>query len=157
MSVEQLIADLSTLVQAVKGFGPLTSAPDIGAFLKQQLVPFVESMATELVEVNSDIEDLVFKSNDILHADTAELFVGVCVSGRVLMKELEQRAGNDRRVLDMIKEWRNLATQAEQVVKDITYIEPEDEEEPEPEDEEEPEDPDAPEEPPVAGPGEGAP
>lgn len=126
MSIEQLQDDLKQVIGAVPS-GPLVTAPEIAAYLKNNLLPLVESTVDELAEVDGSVGDLVTQAQDVLHEDSAQVFAGIIASGKVLISELRTRIGNDHRLLKAIKEWEELAKEGAQLLDDITI--PDDEEE----------------------------
>lgn len=135
MSIEQLQADLKQVITAVPS-GPLVTAPEIGSYLKNNLLPLFQSLADELGEVDDSVCDLVNRAVDVLHEDNAQVFAGVIASGKLLVGELRTRIGSDRRLLDAIKEWETLAKEGVQILEDITIPDDEDpdegDEQPEP-------------------------
>jgi hypothetical protein len=129
MSIEQLESDLKAVANAVPT-GPLTSAAELGSYIKNNLVPLIAATVEEVKEMDDTIGDLVTRSADVLHEDTAQVFGGLIFSGLVLLKELEQRAAGDRAILAQIKEWRALAEQGSAILDDITIPDDEDDEDP---------------------------
>lgn len=130
MSIEQLKEDLKAVISALPS-GPLTTAAEMSAYLKNNLLPFMESAVGELEEMDGTIEDLVTQAQDVIHEETAKVFAGIITSGLILVNELRARIGNDRRLLDACKEWENLAKQGSELLEDITIPDGEDPEEPE--------------------------
>jgi hypothetical protein len=133
MSIEQLKQDLKAVISSLPG-GPLTTAAEMSAYLKNNLLPFIESVVTEMEEMDGSIEDLVTQTPDVLHEETAAVFTGLITSGLTLVKELEDLAaktGDSQRLKPLIKEWRELAEQGMEVIEDITLPDPDPETEPE--------------------------
>lgn len=126
MSIQQLQADLSEVIKALPA-GPLVSGPDLADYLKHNLLPLLESHVNETAEIDEAVENLVKHEADILHEETAAVFASVIVSGRELAKELAARMGNDQRLHKLVKEFREVATEAEAILDEITV--PDDEEE----------------------------
>jgi len=121
MSIEQLQQDLKQVAEAAKALaGPLVTPSEIAVFLRDNLVPLIESHIGESAEMDESIYGLVQEAEDVLHEDNAAVFAGIITSGAVLVTELGHRAGNDQRLLKLIKEWRALAKQGEQILEDIT-------------------------------------
>ncbi len=123
MSIEQLKEDLNAVVSAVP-FGPLVTPQELGAYLKDNLVPFIASAVDELEEIDSSVEDLVHQSVDVLHEETAEVFAGIITSGVVMANELLSRAGNDQRIIALVREWKKVAAQGEEILTEITIPDP---------------------------------
>lgn len=127
MSIEQLKEDLKAVIGRVPT-GPLTTAAEIGGYLKNDLLPFIESTVGEMEEMDGTIEDLVNQAQDVIHDATAQVFLGIITSGLLLVRELRTRVGSDRRLLDACKEWEDLARQGSELLEDITIPDDEDEE-----------------------------
>jgi len=126
MSIEQLKQDLKAVTSSLPS-GPLTTAAEMSAFLKNNLLPFIDSAVTEMEEMDGSIEDLVTQTPDVLHEETAAVFTGLITSGLALVKELEDLAsktGDGQRLKPLIKEWRELAEQGMEVIEDITLPDP---------------------------------
>jgi hypothetical protein len=126
MSIEQLKEDLKAVVGALPS-GPLTTAAEMAAYMKNNLLPFVEAVVGELEEMDGNIEDLVMQAQDVLHEENAEVFAGIITSGIILAKELEELAaktGDSKRLQPLINEWRELASQGSELLEDITIPDP---------------------------------
>lgn len=132
MSIQQLQADLAEVIKALPT-GPLVSGPDLADYLKHNLLPLLESHVNETAEIDEAVENLVKHEADILHEETAAVFASVIVSGRELAKELAARMGNDQRLHRLVKEYREIAADAEEILNDITVPDDDEEEAPEPE------------------------
>jgi len=132
MSIEQLKQDLKDVTSALPT-GPLVTAAEMSAYLKNNLLPFIESAITEMEEMDGSIEDLVVHGQEVLHEENAALFMALITSGTTLAKELEELAaktGDGKRIALLIKEWRDLAEQGAEVLEDITIPDPDAEPEP---------------------------
>jgi ABC-type transporter Mla subunit MlaD len=106
------------------------TAGALGAYLKNDLVPFLSAVTTELEEVDGSVGDLVQRAAEVLHEESAAVFAGIITSGAVLINELKTRIGSDRRLQDAIKEWESLAKEGTQILDEIVFpYEPEDEDE----------------------------
>jgi hypothetical protein len=124
MSIEQLQEDVRNVAQRLPS-GPLTSAADLADYMRSDLLPLLVTMTEEMDEIDTSVEELVHQTPDTLHEETAAVFAGIIASGSVLATELLARSGNDKRLLDLIKEWRSLAQQGEELLDDITIPDPE--------------------------------
>lgn len=127
MSIEQLKEDLKAVIGRVPT-GPLTTAAEMGGYLKNDLLPFIESTVGEIEEMDGTIEDLVLHTEDVLHEESATVFVAIITGGMALVKELEDLAaktGDSQRLKPLIKEWRALAEQGSELLEDITMPDPE--------------------------------
>jgi hypothetical protein len=123
MSIETLQADFQRLEQAVeKPDNP--SAEGAWAFLRDNLVPWMGTLATEIAEMDEAIEEAYHGMPDVLHEEVAEVFAGIIASGAILVTELRKRVGNDQRLLAMIKEWNKLAEQGKEILEEITIADP---------------------------------
>ncbi len=126
MSIEQLQADLKAVIGRVPT-GPLTTAAEMGSFLKNDLLPFIESTVDEMAEMDDNIGDLVTSAEDVLHEENATVFAGIITGGLALVRELEDLAaktGDGQRLKPLIKEWRELAKQGGELLEDITMPDP---------------------------------
>lgn len=129
MSIEQLQEDLKALASRIPT-GPLVTPAELAAYLKNDLVPFLSAVTTELEEVDGSVADLVQRAAEVLHEESAAVFAGIITSGAVLIAELKTRIGSDRRLQEAIKEWESLAKEGTQILEEITFpYEPEDDDE----------------------------
>lgn len=126
MSIDKLREDLAEVTKRVPT-GPLVTAADIGTFLHDDFLPLVESMVAESSEQDEVIGDLVRKTSEVLHTESAGVFAAIIEAGKVLVGELRTRVGNDRRVLTLIKEWTELAAAGEEILQEIVIPDDEDE------------------------------
>lgn len=126
MSIETLKEDLKAVAGALPS-GPLTTAAEMAAYMKNNLLPFIESTVTEMEEMDGTIEDLVTQTPDVLHEEAAATFMGVITGGLALVAELEglaAKTGDGPRLKPLIKEWRDLAEQASELIEEITIPDP---------------------------------
>lgn len=137
MSIEQLKADLKEVMAAAPS-GALVTAEEVAAFQRNNLLPLLETMFDEVGEMDDTIEDLVHRSADVLHVESAAVFAGIIEGAALLVAELKTRVGDDRRLLKAIREWSELAKQGQELLEEITILDPEDDEE---EGDEEPDEP----------------
>lgn len=126
MSIVQLQEDLLAVTNAIPQ-GPLVSAADLSNYLKNNLVPLLSATVSELEEMDGAIGDIVNQTEDVLHQESAEVFMGIIASGLLLINELATRVGDDRRLLGAIKEWRKVAKKGEELINNITIPDDEDE------------------------------
>lgn len=125
MSIDTLKEDLDQVVKAAPT-GALVTGVDVAAFLTDNLLPLLQAFCGELSEQDACIEDLVSKSAEVLHTDSAAVFAGIIASGVAIAAELRTRAGNDRRLLAMIKEFGDLALEGKELLEDIVIPDDED-------------------------------
>lgn len=126
MSIETLKDDLKAVAGALPT-GPLTTAAEMATYMKNNLLPFVESVVTEMEEMDDNIGDLVTSAEDVLHEENATVFAGIITGGLALVKELEDiaaKTGDGQRLKPLIKEWRELAKQGGELLEDITMPDP---------------------------------
>lgn len=117
MSIEQLQKDLSTVTS--KCPGDLGAIPD---YLHNFLLPFLESTVEELSAVDEVVYGLVHDAEDILHEESGAVFAGIITSGMAICTELAQRAGNDPRILKLVREFRDLAKQGKEILEEIVMV-----------------------------------
>jgi hypothetical protein len=134
MSIRQSKTDLQQIVTELTSTPPAT-ALELTSFLQDNLLPWLEALTHEVGEMDQVIEDLVHESVDVLHSDNAAVFAGVIAGGLALATELATRIGGDQRLLAVIRDFRQLAVQAKEILEEIVI--PDDEEEEEDEDEDE--------------------
>jgi hypothetical protein len=136
MSIEQLQQDLKDLMG-----GLLASPPDSTAglvlFLQDNLLPWLQTQAEELGEMDEAIEDIVHQSAPVLDAESGAVFAAIITSGMAIATELATRAGNDQRLLRVIKEFKTLAAQGTQILEEIVLEDDEGEDEDEESDDDE--------------------
>lgn len=126
MSIETLKDDLKAVTEALPK-GPLTTAAEMAVYMKNNLLPFVESVVTEMEDMDDNIGDLVTSAEDVLHEENATVFAGIITGGLALVKELEDLAaktGDGQRLKPLIREWRELAKQGGELLEDITMPDP---------------------------------
>ena len=126
MSIVQLQEDLQAISKAIPD-GPLVSAAELRDYIRNNLVPFLSAQVSEVEEMDGAISDIVNQSEDVLHQESAEVFIAIITSGLLLINELATRIGNDQRLLAAIKEWKKVAKRGEEIVNDITIPDDEDE------------------------------
>lgn len=126
MSIEQLQKDLGTVTS--KCPSDLGAIPD---YLHNYLLPFLETTVEELSAVDEVVYGLVHEAEDILHEESGAVFAGIITSGMAICTELAQRAGNDSRIMKLVREFRDLAKQGKEILEEIVMVD--DDGEPEPE------------------------
>ena len=119
MTIEALKSDLAQIAAAAPHDPAL-----VPEFLRNNLLPFLESTMDELAELDDCVENLVEGTEPVLHEEQAAVFAGVIEGAAVLIAELKARAGTDRRILTLIAKWQELAKQARQIIDDITMWAP---------------------------------
>jgi hypothetical protein len=135
MSIMQLQADLKELMGRLLAEPPATT-PALVLWLQDNLLPWLQSQSEELGEMDEAIESIIHDSVDVLHPESGAVFAGIITSGLAIATELAARAGNDQRILTVVKEFRVLAVQGKEILEEIV-LDDEDDEDDEDEDEEE--------------------
>lgn len=125
MSIEQLKTDLKSVIEAIPAMGS-----DLPDYLRNNLLPLFEAVVAELGEQDEAIADLVQGASEVLHTESAGVFAAIIVSGRALAAELRTRAGNDHRLLALVKEFGELADQGEEILNDIVIPDVDEDEDP---------------------------
>lgn len=132
MSIEELKQDINaTLVKLAES--PPTTIDNVTQFLRMELVPLMQAVVDEIDEIDSAVGDIVHGSEDVLHSESAAVFAGIIASGTVIATELAQRAGNDKRLQGILKEFHALCKEGTALLAEIVL---EDEEEDDGEEEE---------------------
>lgn len=126
MTMESLQGDLKEVQSGVKKLGTTPTSTDIGAFLRDMLVPFLENHVTESTEQESMLADILEQADEILHSESAELFGAVITGGLFIAEELKKRVGGDIKLRKAIDEFEDNAKNAAAVLEEITI--PDDEE-----------------------------
>jgi len=125
MSIDQLQQDLDDVIAACPS-GPLTSAADMAAYNKNNLLPALKAIVSELADIDEVVEGLVHSAEDILHGEAAAVFVGLIQLGTRLATELAARLGptdNDQRAL--LRDYAVAAKEAGELLDEITIFESE--------------------------------
>lgn len=144
MSIETLKQDLKQIMASAprptfaEGDGSVT-AERVAGFLANDLLPLIETLVDEVSEQDECIEAMVNQTEDILHEENAAVFSGIIVGAAALVAELRTRAGNDKRLLTMIREWQTLAAQGKTILEEITIADEDEGEGEGDEDQDEPE------------------
>ena len=136
MSIETLQADLKEIIkQAAPGDSPGVDA--VWSFLKDNMLPWMENFVEEVGEMDGAFDALVNASEDVLHTESAQVFVGLIASGAVLIRELETRIGNDQRIMGLIREYKAVSKEATALLEEITLPDPEDDDDDDDDDDDE--------------------
>jgi hypothetical protein len=130
MTMQQLLSDLAEVKKALPS-APLASSDDIATYLKHNLIPFIEAHVAETAEMDEALANLVEHEADLLHEETAAVFVSLIMSGREVARELAARMGNDQRLHKLLTEFRELCKQGEEILNEVTVEDPDAESEPE--------------------------
>lgn len=125
MSLQELESDLKSLGEKLR-MDPPASAAGVVLFLQNELVPWLQDLTKETVEIDESVEDLVHGSAEILHEESGAVFAGIIASGLAIATELAQRAGNDQRILKIIREFRQIAKEGSDILDEIVIPDPED-------------------------------
>jgi hypothetical protein len=127
MTMEALQSDFKDIQAKAKQLGPHTPLGDLVRFLKSDLVPFIESHINETAEIDVVVADMVEQADDVLQPETAAVFAGVIVGGRTMAAKLAEvlPKGPDGKPLDaalaaQIEAFLPLATEAEELLEEIT-------------------------------------
>lgn len=136
MTMEALESDFEEIKSATKSLGPLTSTHELVTFLKTQLVPFIEAHVAETTEIDGCVSDLMDRTEDILHPETAQVFAAAfAVSRAVAAKLLEVvPKGEDGKVSDpqvhkLLQQWEAFTVGAERMLEEITIPDAEEDDE----------------------------
>lgn len=156
MSIEQLKSDTAEVVKALPS-GPLTSAADVAAYMKNNFLPLFGDLVTELEEMDATIADLVSGAPDILHQESATLFLALIEGAAKIIAELRGKLSQhgieiEPPIAKAMKEWDDLATDGRRTLEEVTFIDPDEDPDPagdqdddddqeDPDDEESPKDP----------------
>lgn len=123
MSIETLKQDLKQIGDALK------EQPDPIDYLRNNLVPFLESVISEISEIDESVEDVIHQSVDILHAESGAVFAGIIEGAQVLVNELKAVAASNQRVQGLIKDWNELADQGRAILDEVVIGDDEDDDE----------------------------
>lgn len=136
MSVEELQDDLRSLGEKLKA-DPPASVAGVVLWMQNELLPWLDNFTKEAEEIDEAVEDIVHQSAEILHQESGEVFAALIASGLAIATELVQRAGNDQRLLKIVREFREKAAEGKDILEEIVIEDP-DEEEPDEEPEDKP-------------------
>lgn len=127
MSIETLQDDLKEIIKRAAP-GPERDESPTGAwsFMADNVLPWLETLIDEVGEMDAAIYAAVHGTEDVLHTESAQVFVGLIASGAVLIRELETRIGNDQRILGLIREYKTVSKEATALLQEITVPDDED-------------------------------
>lgn len=120
MSIEDLQTEFERIEKIVAEPPRGGEAEAAWALLRDSVVPFLSLLVEEIGEMDEAIEEAYHDMPDALHTENAKVFAGIIASGTVLSQELRKRVGNDRRLIDLIKEWNQIAAQGREILEEIT-------------------------------------
>jgi hypothetical protein len=125
VSVEELKSDYETITQQLKEMKPeLTTAPELVAFLQNNLVPFMGNMVAEIGELDESVRDVYEGAEDILQPETGALFAAAIGGAMGIVGKLKARLNKanieDAKILKAIDEWEKVATEAAETIEEIT-------------------------------------
>lgn len=144
MSIEDLKADLASNMKACRELiarGILLTPSDLAKHQLDQWA-FLENVVNDVEEMDGTLSDLYHNAEDILQPETAALFAAVATGGLGLVGELEKRlTPADGKIRAAIAEFKKLAIEATDILREITI--PEDDEDDEEDEDEEDDDGDA--------------
>lgn len=128
MSIEQLKSDTAEVVRALP-LGPLTSAADVAAYMKNNFLPLFGDLVTELEEMDATIADLVSGAPDILHQESSMLFLAIIEGAAKIIGDLQAKLSQagmevDPDLTKSMKEWYDLAADGRRTLEEVTFIDP---------------------------------
>lgn len=126
--IDKLKQDLAMVAQRCPS-GALVATADFSGYLVNDLLPFLGNIVEEIEAQDGVIEDLVRGTSEVLHTDSAEKLAALIVTGTALASELRTRAGNDRRLLELVKTWQTQAAEATALIEDVTIPDEEEDDE----------------------------
>lgn len=121
MSIEQLKNDLNQITNSCESTSE--DSPSLKSWMVNNLLPWAAALTDEMEEMDGVLEEVVEQSEDVLHTESGQVFAGIIAGGLVIATELGQRAGNDQRVLKLIKEFRALAQKGTDLLEEIVIAE----------------------------------
>jgi hypothetical protein len=141
MSIEQLKSDAAAVVAALPS-GPLISAADMAAYMKNNLLPLFADLVDELGEMDAAVAELVTGSVDVLHTDSSTVFRTLIEGGTKIIADLQARISElggavTGELAQAIKEWASLAQEGREILEDVTFADADDEDDGDDEDEDE--------------------
>ncbi len=141
MSIEQLKSDAAAVVAALPS-GPLVSAADMAAYLKNNLLPLFGDFVDELGEMDAALAEMVTGAVDVLHTDNSAVFLTLIEGGAKIIADLQAKIVElggtvTGEIAQAIKEWDSLAADGREILEDVTFDGPDDDDEDENQDDEE--------------------
>ncbi len=142
MSIEQLKSDAAAVVAALPS-GPLISAADMVAYMKNNLLPLFSDFVDELGEMDAALAEMVTGAVDVLHTDNSVVFMTLIEGGAKIIADLQAKIVElggtvTGEIAQAIKEWDSLAADGREILEDVTFDGPdEDDDEDENQDDEE--------------------
>jgi len=129
VSIEELNADLKDVIGRCPS-GPLTTAAEMAKFQKDELLPIIQGMLEEMGEMDLALSAVVEHSEDLLHVDSATTFAGIIEGGRKIAEALLARlTPADPELHTLVTDWVKLADEGVALLDEITYPDPEDDDE----------------------------
>lgn len=116
--------------------GKATTATEPMPFMRDELLPWLSAFLDEVTEIDSAVEATVYELEDVLHTENSQTIAGLITLSRAIATELRTRAGNDSRLLQLIKEHEKKCTEVAGILDEITIPD-----EPDPDDTSQPESP----------------
>lgn len=133
MTLDTLRSDLTRNVAVVKLMARTEGlTPDVlASHLRDALWPFLESLVDEMSEQADALDEITRGEADILTEETGQSIAATVTMAVALVAELQKRLAdtpNDKLLLQQINTFYVSAKQTEQVLRDITIPDDEDEE-----------------------------
>lgn len=142
MALAELKADIAAQIALLEKGKPQTTA-QLQALIAQTVLPMMLGiiegvgedvgaplalLAEDVQDLGTDLQDLVERELDILHAETATQITNVFALGETLAAELEALAVSfddirRKRITDMVAAFRGAATAATETIDTITVAE----------------------------------
>jgi len=140
MSIEQLKSDAAAVVAALPS-GPQISAADMVAYMKNNLLPLFSDFVDELGEMDAALAEMVTGAVDVLHTDNSAVFLTLIEGGTKIIADLQAKIVElggtvTGELAQAVKEWESLAADGREILEDVTFDDPEDDEDENPDDEE---------------------
>jgi len=125
MSIEQLKSDAAAVVAALPS-GPLISAADMAAYMKNNLLPLFADFVDELGEMDSALAEMVTGAADVLHTDNSAVFLTLIEGGAKIIADLQAKIAElggavSGELAQAIKEWDSLAADGREILEDVTF------------------------------------
>jgi hypothetical protein len=141
MSIEQLKSDMAAVVAALPSVPPI-SAADMVVYMKNNLLPLFSDFVDELGEMDAALAEMVTGAVDVLHADNSAVFLTLIEGGAKIIADLQAKIVElggtvTGEIAQAIKEWNSLASDGREILEDVTFDGPEDDDEDENQDDEE--------------------
>jgi hypothetical protein len=134
MAMDALKDDMKSVAAKIRTLNPQTSTGELVKLLKGEVWPFIESVASELEEIDISVAEIVEGQDECLQPESAQLFAGIIAGGVGMAAKVRELAtkngGMDEALTKAVDDFEALCKEGAALVDELT-VDPEDEGDPE--------------------------